>query len=348
MYKFLLIIVLALFSGRLAAQTNSINEERFLSIGGIEQWVTISGEDSSKPVVLFLHGGPGSTMNPYDDTMYGYWKKDFVLVNWDQRGAGRTFGRNAPEEVSEDYWIENPLTVEQMTADGIVLAEYLTKHLGKQKIILIGTSWGSILGAKMALARPDLFSAYIGHSQVVNFSEGLAHAYKAVYKMAENANDQESVGVLTQLGSPPYENAKKEGQLLRIIKKYEKANSIPAPADWWKLKSEYDNEKDAQDRYNGDDYSFIHFAGFKAMGIKSMGAGVNFRKDGLEYKIPIYFIQGEEDILTPKELAKAYYDQVKAPKKEFVLVPGAAHGHNQAIIDAQYKIAKKSLDHKNK
>jgi pimeloyl-ACP methyl ester carboxylesterase len=343
-YKFLLLIVLSLTSGRLTAQSNSINEEAFISIGGIEQWVTISGEDKSKPVILFLHGGPGSTMSQYDDAAYGYWKKDFVLVNWDQRGAGRTFGKNAPEVVNEDYWIENPLTVEQMTADGIELSKYLIQHLGQPKITLIGTSWGSILGAKMALARPDLFSAYVGHSQVVDFSRGFAHAFGEVTKMAEAAKDQESLDALNMLGPPPYEDAKKEGQLLRIIKKYESQNSIPAPESWWKLKSEYDNEKDAGNRYDGDDYSFIHFAGFKKMGIKSMGAEVDFRKDGLVFEIPVYFIQGEKDLLTPSELTKEYFDLVKAPKKKLTLVPGAAHGHNQAIIDAQYKVVKEALN----
>ncbi|MFD1184999.1 alpha/beta hydrolase [Pontibacter rugosus] len=341
--KLLLILLLTFVSGRLAAQTKAINEEGFISIGGIEQWVTISGQDKTKPIILFLHGGPGSTMSQYDDAIYGYWKKDFVLVYWDQRGAGRTFGKNAPETVTEDYWIENPLTVEQMTADGIALSEYLVKHLGKQKITLVGTSWGSILGAKMALSRPDLFSAYVGHSQIVNEEAGFLHAFNTVSKLAQSAKDQESLDKLESLGPPPYGEARKSGQLMRIIKKYERENATPAPASWWKLTSAYDNEKDAQDRYNGDDYSFLYFAGHKAMGIKSMGAGVNFMQDGLHYKVPVYFIQGEEDILTPKELTKAYFDKVKAPKKEFILVPGAAHGHNQAVIDAQYKAVKKAL-----
>src|SRR5688572_24170968 len=124
-HTFLLTLFLSLISCRLAAQTKSINEEKFIPIGGIEQWVTISGEDKTKPVILFLHGGPGSPMSQYDDAIYGHWKKEFVLVYWDQRGAGRTFGKNAPETVTEDYWMENPLTVEQMTTDGIELSEYL-------------------------------------------------------------------------------------------------------------------------------------------------------------------------------------------------------------------------------
>ncbi|WP_051360034.1 alpha/beta fold hydrolase [Adhaeribacter aquaticus] len=343
-HTFFLVLFFSVISCGLAAQAKPINEEKFVTIGGIEQWVTISGENQSKPVILFLHGGPGSTMSQYDDAIYGYWKKDFVLVYWDQRGAGRTFGRNAPDPVTEDYWMENPLTLERMTADGIELAEYLARHLGKRNITLVGTSWGSVLGAKMALARPDLFSAYIGHAQVVNFYEGFAHAYNKVSKMAQDAKDQELLDKLKELGPPPYENARKEGQLMRVIKKYERQNSTPAPASWWKLASSYDNEKDAKDRYNGDDYSFLYSAGHKKMGIKSMMAGVNFMNDGLRYKIPVFLIQGEEDILTPKELTKAYFDKLKAPKKEFELVPGAAHGHNQAVVDAQYRAVKKSLN----
>ena len=337
-HTLLLILFLTLVSGKLVAQEKTINEAKFISIGGIEQWVTMNGDDRSKPVILFLHGGPGSTMSQYEDSGYGHWKKDFVLVNWDQRGAGKTFGRNTPKELTEAYYIENPLTVEQMTADGIELSEYLVKHLGKRKIIIVATSWGSVLGAKMALARPDLFAAYIGHSQIVNASEGLVYAYGKVLSMAQESKDQESIDRLKLLGPPPYEDAMKEGQLMRVIKKYERENSTPAPASWWKLSSAYDNEKDAKNRYDGDDYSFLHFAGHKKMGIKSMVAGINFLKDGLHCKIPMYLIQGEADILTSKQLTKKYFDKLKAPKKELVLLPDAAHGHNQSVLDAQYKI----------
>lgn len=339
-HKYFLFLLLSIFLGSLNAQTKSINQEKFISIGGIEQWVTICGYDSSKPVILFLHGGPGSTMSQYENSEYEHWKKDFILVNWDQRGAGRTYGKNAPENATEDYWIENPLSVALITNDGIELSEYLIKLLGKKKIILLGTSWGSIVGAKMALARPDLFSAYIGHSQIVNASQGLIHAYIEVSEMSQNANDQESIDKLKLLGSPPYENAQNEGQLMRIIKKYEKENSTAAPDSWWKIASTYDNEKDAKDRYEGDDYSFLYFAGFKKMGIKSMVTEINFMKDGLDYKIPVYFIQGEADILTSRELTKTYFDSIKAPKKKYILLPDAAHGHNQSVIDTQYKIVK--------
>lgn len=337
---FLVCLIPYLFSLACTAQNIAVNEEKFVPVGGMEQWVTPKGEDASKPVILFLHGGPGSTMSQYDETIYGHWKMDFILINWDQRGAGRTFGRNAPAIDSEGYWIENPLTVGQMVNDGIELTEYLIKHLGKRKIILIGTSWGSILGTKMALKRPDLFYAYIGHAQFVSFSENLKVAYQKVYKMAKSAGDDEEVGKLESFGNPPYNNARNSGQFLRIVKKYERENSTPAPDSWWKLAPPYNNEKDGKDRYEGDDYSFIHFVGHEKLGIKSMVADIDFTKTGLQFEIPVYLIQGREDILTSMEVNKPYSDLIQAPKKQYFLLPGAGHGYNEAVVEKQYEILK--------
>lgn len=321
---------------------NQIPEERFIRINGIEQWVTIKGK-SSKPVILFLHGGPGSPLSPYADAIYGEWERDFILVQWDQRGTGKTFGRTAPVELSPDYLKSNPLTLEQMTTDGIELAEYLIKYLGKPKIILFGTSWGSVLGVQMAVKRPDLFYAYVGHSQVVNPSDDFLYVHHKVSKQAQNASDQKSLDALKAIGTPPYDRAKNTGQLLRIVKKYERENSIPAPDSLWKISSLYANGKDDQHRSDGDDYSFINYVGDKLFGIKSMISTINLLKDGLDFKIPVYLIQGEEDILTPKEITKEYFNKIKAPKKEFILLPKTAHGFNLSVVEMQYKIMKEYL-----
>ena len=137
-------------------KTNRISEERFIMINGIDQWVTIKGE-RSKPVILFLHGGPGSPISPYADAIYGSWEKDFILIQWDQRGTGKTYGKNAPAELDAVYLKSNPLTIEQMVSDGIVLTEYLAKYLGKEKFIVFGSSWGSELGVSMVIKTPGSF-----------------------------------------------------------------------------------------------------------------------------------------------------------------------------------------------
>lgn len=341
-----IIFTLFLFTTILKAQTTeAINQSKYLSIGGIEQWVTIKGADKTKPIVLFVHGGPGSVMSPYQ-TIYREWEKDFVLVNWDQRGAGRTFGKNnPPTELNKTFLLNNPLTLKQMVADGIELTTYLTHNLGQKKVILMGTSWGSILGTKMVLKRPDLFHCYIGHSQFVNFKTNLNETYSKTFDIAEKAADREAINKLKELGKPPYSSAKYLGQLLRVVKKYERNNAIPAPVNWWEFTPEYKNELDAAHRFMGDDYSFIHFAGHEALEIRPMAEAINFTKNGFEFKIPVYIIQGEADILTPASLSKPYFDMITAPKKEYHLVSGAAHGHNQLIVDKQYEIAKTYLKH---
>jgi pimeloyl-ACP methyl ester carboxylesterase len=127
MKRCFLIVYLLFLSIWCISQKLPVSENKFIFIGGIEQWITINGDDLAKPVILFLHGGPGSVMSPFEETIFKDWQKDFILVHWDQRGAGRTFGKNAPGNVDEDYWMENPLSIQQMTSDAIELSEYLLK-----------------------------------------------------------------------------------------------------------------------------------------------------------------------------------------------------------------------------
>jgi len=320
-----------------STSNNRICEERFVKINGIDQWITIKGE-RSKPPILFLHGGPGSPLSPYSDSIYGKWEKEFIIIQWDQRGSGRTFGINAPGELTPDYFKSNPLTLDLMTADGIELTEYLLKYLRKQKIILYGVSWGSALGVKMSIKRPDLFYAYIGTSVVVNPSEDLLYDYHKIYSKAQSKNDQESINTLNSIGLPPYDNVRNAGKLFRIIKKYEKQNLHDS--SWLKLSPEYDNEKDIQHLSDGDDYSFINYIGDKRFVAKSIISTCNLLIDDLEFKIPVYIIQGEEDILTPKEITKNYFDKIRASKKEYILLPKTAHGIDRSVVEAQYKIMK--------
>jgi pimeloyl-ACP methyl ester carboxylesterase len=325
------------------SQEKSINEAKFVEINGMEQWVTIQGDDTENPMILFVHGGPGSTMSQFENSMFKGWEKEFVLVNWDQRGAGRTYGKNAPSENIEEFWVENPLTVEQMVEDGIALTKYLLKHLKKEKIIIISTSWGSILGTKMVLDHPELFRAYIGHSQFVNFSDNISSAYQKTLQLAQQENDTESLNMLNAIGAPPYDSAKTFGQSMRVVKKYEAKNSTAPPDGWFNVASEYDNEKDAKHRYEGDDYSFIYFAGHKKLNIASMAANIDFSTDATHFKIPVYYVQGAEDILTSKEVNKPYFEKIEAPTKDYFLIPNAAHGFNEAVVDKLYEILTKHL-----
>lgn len=323
--------------------SNQASEARYLLINGIEQWVTING-DSTKPIVLFLHGGPGSPLSPYAQAIYGHWQKDYLLVQWDQRGAGRTYGRNAPEELSPEYLQSHPLTLDQMSADGIELTKYLLNRFGRQKLILFGTSWGSVLGVSMVQKNPELFYAYIGHSQIVYARANEIASFRKMQQLVKEYNDEEGTRLLEMLNKPPpYDTARNTGRFLRLVRKYEEKISTPAPASWFVLPPEYDNEKDNQHRSDGDDYSFVNYNGDKSLGVAPIRKTVNFLTDALVFEIPVYIIQGENDIQTQAILTKSWVEKIKAPAKEMILLPGAGHGLNQAVIDAHFNIMKKYI-----
>ncbi len=319
-------------------ETNLVDEQRFISVNGIEHWMTIKG-NASKPAILFLHGGPGSPMSPYADTIFAKWKNDFLFIQWDQRGTGRTFGKTAPEELTPSFLQSNLLTVDQMVNDGIRLTEYLLKYLSKQKLILFGTSWGSVPGTRMVAERPELFYAYIGHAQVTDPSDDSA-LYQKVYTMAVKAGDTRSQAMLDEIGKPPYTQAKKMGTLLRVVKKYERENAVAPPAHWFALAAAYDNATDNLHRENGDDYSFVNYMGDAGLNIPSMRATINFPKQHLHFKVPVYFIQGSEDLLTDPGSTRNYFDKIRAPHKQYFLLPATAHGFNEAVVDTLFRICK--------
>jgi pimeloyl-ACP methyl ester carboxylesterase len=138
---------------------NGVQEGGFVVIGSIKQWVQIRGEDRNNPVLLFVHGGPGASTSPMSSG-WQPWEKYFTVVQWDQRGAGRTYGETGDATAPT-------MTLERMTQDGIELAEYLRIHLHKDKIVLVGHSWGSFLGIHIVKQRPELFYAYVGTGQVI-------------------------------------------------------------------------------------------------------------------------------------------------------------------------------------
>lgn len=316
-----------------ASPTQRLDEQGFVRIGGIEQWVTIKGASCANPVILVLHGGPGNTLSPYADAIYGPWEKDFTIVQWDQRGAGRTFGRNPPAEGER-------LTVERMRDDGVELAAYLAERLGKRKIVLIGGSWSSILGTHMAKARPDLFHAFVVSAVMVRYRDNQSATYGRVLALARAAGDQETVTRIEALGPPPWTNPRNFGVLRRAVRKYEALAAEPAPAAWWSPAPAYATPQAQADYEAGEDYSFLQFVGMRGDG---MFAGVDLYRLGPRFEVPVFFVQGAEDLLTTPEISRRYFDSLRAPKKAFVLVPHAGHDPNRPMLDAQFKVLKERV-----
>lgn len=335
-YTYSIILSFLLFTS--CSQQKSVNEENYLKIGGIEQWITIKGIDKKNPAILFIHGGPGSPMSPYSDTIFQNWHEDFTIIQWDQRGSGRTYKKNNPKQLTEEFLISNHLDLNQMVNDGIELTKFLIQHLGHEKIILIGESWGTVLSTKMLAKRPDLFSCYIGTSQIVNLSQSLSFGYDKAYQLAKKNQDSITQKKLDLLGKPPYSNGKTAGKLFKIIKKYERELSNPVPENWYKLSPSYDNDNDGKARMDGDDYSFFSLIGDLKLGVEGIGKNIDLMNIGADFRIPIYLFQGENDILCPKEINKPYFDSFEQSNKSFNIVNNTGHGITPEIMERQYKL----------
>jgi pimeloyl-ACP methyl ester carboxylesterase len=330
-----LILAYHVFSPNTAAQVSPtrkplpIKEEKFVQIGGIDQWITIKGGDRDNPVVLFLHGGPGDALSPFADAMFGAWEKDFTLVQWDQRGAGRTYGKNGPA-------IEPTMTVERMRDDGIEIVEFLAKHLDKKKIIIVGGSWGSILGIHMAHARPDLFYAYVGLAQMVNMRKNQSASYARVLELARAAGDQQAIGELEKIGPMPWDSD--QIPKWHVYRKWElayQAKRVTAPSPPEKISPEYDSPEERTQWAAADDFSGAHFFGMTLSGPLE---DVDLQALGTEFAIPVFILQGQEDLTALPDLAKAYFDSIKAPLKQFHLVPGTGHEPSATELNLALKV----------
>lgn len=316
-----------------AASDAPVDEKGFVAIGGIEQWVTVKGDSCANPVVLFISGGPGNPLSPYADAIYGGWAKDFTLVQWDQRGAGMTYGRSPPSP-------DEMLTITQMRDDGAELAAYLAHRYGKRKVILWGSSWGSILGVHMAKAHPELFYAYLGTSQLVNYRENQSRSYALLLARVRASDDAASLAVLEAVGAPPWTDPRSFGKVRRVIRAYEAKATTPPPAAWWTQAPEYATAKAQADYEAGEDYSFLSFVGLHGDGMASQ---VDLPALGTDFEIPMFFVEGAQDLLATPDVAQRYYDSLAAPQKYLVVLDNAGHDPNQDVVDAEYAILKERI-----
>lgn len=287
-----------------------IDEAQYVTIGGIEQWVTIRGWDRDNPVLLFLHGGPGDVTSTWTFAMFVPWEKQFTVVQWDQRGAGRTLGKTGPS-------VAPTMTVDRLVQDGIELSEYLRKHLGKDKVVIVCHSFGTILGLGMARARPDLFYAYVGTGQVADETRNYSVAYDALLKKAQTVGNQQALDDLKRVGPPPYKSGEGYGVQRRWANEFEGADQFLNGGIGLKLVAPGTTLQDFNDSEEGQLFSGQHLV--------RQTASKGPKELGLEFSVPMFIFQGEEDFTTPTSLARQYEEAMKAPKKAFVPIRGGGH-----------------------
>jgi pimeloyl-ACP methyl ester carboxylesterase len=289
---------------------NSVDEAKYVELGGIQQWITIRGENRDNPVLLFLHGGPGDATNPWSYAVFRSWLKHFTVVQWDQRGTGKTLGKNGNS-------LASTITIERMTQDGIELADLLCKSLGKDKIVLVGHSWGSILGVFMAKARPDFLYAFVGTGQVADPAQSYVVAYAALLKKAETVGDERAIRELKEVGPPPYSDGRGYGVQRRWSNLFEGADMFIASMIGLAMSAPGYTVRDINDWADGQ--------GVSAEQLVPQTSKLDTKTLGGDFAVPVLVIQGAEDFTTPTSLAKAFVDSIRAPQKAFVTIEGGGH-----------------------
>jgi pimeloyl-ACP methyl ester carboxylesterase len=176
--------------------TNGVERLEAVRIGGIDQWLNIRGQDRRNPVLLMIHGGPGFVAMPLSWYFQRGWEEYFTVVQWDQRGAGKTYTSNDPAKVGPT------LTAERMYADADEVIAWLRKEFGKDKIFVLGHSWGSAIGLTVAQRHPEWLHAYIGMGQMTNSPESERRGWQFALARAKADHNEKAVRELQSLA--PY------------------------------------------------------------------------------------------------------------------------------------------------
>ncbi|MEV4753814.1 alpha/beta hydrolase [Micromonospora sp. NPDC049559] len=291
---------------------NGIDEERFVRIGGIDQWVQIRGEDRDNPVLLVLHGGPGSPYAIFTPLLRS-WEKHFTVVQWDRRGAGKTLRRNGRAGCGE-------LTFAGMVDDAVEVTEFLLRHLDKEKVIVLAGSMGTLVGVPLVQRRPDLFAAYVGTDNYVDMLRNEAVSYQSALERASAAGNAKAVAALERIGADP---TRWDLRAWGVKMRWAMATDPVTPDAATKLifplvlTAPFYSLRDVLAVGSGFEYTkremFTQFMAYDA------------RRFGTRFEVPFFLLQADRDVLTVTGLAEEYFAEVEAPTKALALIEDASH-----------------------
>lgn len=287
-----------------------INESRYVEINSTKQWISIYGDDRDNPVLLYLHGGPGSATSSYDYAFTRKWSDVYTVVTWDQRNCGKSYNKNQNNTT---------LTYDLLMSDGVAMTEYLLDYFGKDKITILGHSWGSYFGANLVLEYPQYYEVFIGTGQLVDMYDNEVAFKEEAAKWVEN--DKEGLELLNKLNP---EHITEEHFLCaeKLMSKcgygffadgtdYNMSatvffNPYYSLTDWIKA-SEFDNSI-YMDFILSDEFNKFSL------------------KNKTEYQVPYYNINGDRDYQTNYIIAQDYFDRITAPYKQMYIMENTTHG----------------------
>jgi len=284
---------------------NSISVLEQVKINGTKQQIMIRGRDQNNPVIIYVHGGPSVSEIPYakyEDLL----EKDFTVVNYDQRGSGKSYHFN------EDY---SNLTADVLVDDLLELTDYISKRFGKEKVILIGHSYGTYLGTMAAYKAPEKYEAYIGTGQVSNMQESEIDNLNYTISEAKKAGNTEDVKYLEGIAEKIHAGVSAAPR--DYVGKYGGATRLIKMSDGDILLSREYNLLDLI-RYNNG------VAKTQAQLVKEV-FDKPLPKIVTKLDLPFYFVMGKYDAMTSFNAAKNYFDVIEGDQKEFISFEESAH-----------------------
>lgn len=283
-----------------------------IEIGGIRQWIRIRGRQRDKPVLIFVHGGPGFPQMPFAAVMREL-EDDFVVVHWDQRGAGKSYVFGLPTAT---------MRLEQFTAD---LHEVVTKVLARlqqPKCYLVAHSWGSIFSALEVSRHPELYHAYVGVGQIAHYRENELARYNYALGEAGLHQNSQALAELQRLGPPPHADMSQCDVMDRWVSFFSKREFTGVTATRF-----------AKFAFASPDYSWADLLriplGFR-FSYNALWREIYFETDlarqAASFQVPVTFFCGRFDRIAPVETVKRYVEAMDAPAgKELIVFERSAH-----------------------
>jgi pimeloyl-ACP methyl ester carboxylesterase len=283
-----------------------------VKLGGVDQWIEIRGEDRAKPILLFLHGGPGFPQMPFAH-LNADLEKHFVVVQWDQRGAGKSYGWSSPNDT---------MRVAQFVSDTHEMTQLLLRRFNAPKCYLVAHSWGSLFGALTAACYPELFYAYVSIGQVALLPETQQVRYNFALDCARNDNNTKAVAELTRIGPPPHNLWDHCKVMEKWVNHYSAEENQPiAPSRFFRLAF-------ASPAYSWPDLVKIPFGfsySFKHLW-REIFYELNLFDQAPRIQPPVYFLLGRHDTVVTTDVVQNYFDQLDAPGgKQMIWFENSGH-----------------------
>ncbi|HXP69499.1 MAG TPA: alpha/beta hydrolase [Candidatus Dormibacteraeota bacterium] len=304
---------------RAITSLDGINSLQAVRIGGIDQWIEVRGQNVNNPILLFIHGGPGVAFIPMSGAFQNPWEKYFTVVQWDQRGAGKTYASNDKELQ------RRTMNVPQMEQDTVDVVNYLRARFKREKIFVLGHSWGSVLGLWLAHEHPELIYAYIGTGQVVNMQQNEVVGYNDALQEARTRHNEQAVKDLESIAPYPPPNA--ETAKTEIARNWERDLLARSPdaAGFLDIKRIVTGIVSTPGYSLADDLGFFRGQMLSLNIFLPEVMKIDLNQLGPDFRVPIFFFEGRYDPYCRPSLVVDYTKTISAPQKEVVWFDGSGH-----------------------